>query len=140
MIFWDSSAIVPLIVDEPSSLAARAVLRQGDTMIVWWGTAIEVWSALCRRVRDGTLSPQDQDRARRALAMLSDAWHEVVPSDILRDYADNLLRRHPLAAADALQLAAALTLATGRPKGHRFACLDDRLALAARGEGFDLVM
>jgi predicted nucleic acid-binding protein len=77
--FWDTSALIPLIIDEPGSQSARAL-------------------------------------------------------------AARLLRRHPLCAADALQLGAAMTWAGGRPAGHRFASHDERLATTARAEGFKLVV
>lgn len=47
-----------------------------------------------------------------------------------------IARRHDLRAADALQLAAAFFAAEGRPPALEFVCLDDRLADAARREGF----
>lgn len=140
MIFWDSSAVVPLLVREPCTDQVSALLRQGDTAIVWWSTVIEAWSALCRRQRQGGLSAADLEQARQRLDLLSQAWHEIAPSDVVREHTDNLLRRHPLRAADALQLGAALTLARGRPKGHRLATLDARLADAARSEGFSLAL
>jgi hypothetical protein len=43
---------------------------------------------------------------------------------------------HPLRAADALQLAAALVWCDEAPQGTAFVCLDDRLRDAARREGF----
>lgn len=50
-----------------------------------------------------------------------------------------LLASHPLRAADALQLAAALVWARGQPGGHEIVCLDDRLASAALLEGFTVL-
>lgn len=138
MIFWDTSAVVPLLVREPATDRACALLRRGDTAIVWWGSVLEAWSALCRREREQHLSAADLALARQRLELLSQSWHEITPSDVVREHAENLLRRHPLRASDALQLGAALTLARGRPKGHRFATLDLRLRQAARGEGFEL--
>jgi predicted nucleic acid-binding protein len=49
------------------------------------------------------------------------------------------LRVHRLRAADALQLAAAFTAAERRPVSLRVVTLDERLADAARKEGFALV-
>ncbi len=49
------------------------------------------------------------------------------------------LRVHPLRAADALQLAAAFIAAERRPSSLELITLDDRLAAAARKEGFVLV-
>ena len=49
------------------------------------------------------------------------------------------LRVHPLRAADALQLAAAIVAAEDQPADLPFVTLDDRLALAAEREGFTVV-
>jgi hypothetical protein len=49
------------------------------------------------------------------------------------------LRVHPLRAADALQLAAAFMAAERRPASLQVVTLDERLADAARREGFALV-
>lgn len=48
------------------------------------------------------------------------------------------MRLHPLRAADALQLAAALVLSDFEPRTLPFVTLDDRLASAARREGFEV--
>ena len=139
MIFWDSSAIVSLLVDEPHSEGARRALRADGHMIVWWGTVVECLSAIARNERLGVLAAEGGDQARRELAVRRDDWDEVSPVEEVRDRAGSLLRRHELTGADALQLAAALTWATGRPRTHMFMTLDNRLAAAARGEGFELV-
>jgi hypothetical protein len=53
--------------------------------------------------------------------------------------ARRLLAVHPLRAADALHLAAALIACDERSDVLPFVTLDDRLAEAARREGFDVV-
>jgi hypothetical protein len=53
--FWDSSAIVPLLVLEESSRRLQSLAAQDSAMLVWWGSAVECVSALARRERDGTL-------------------------------------------------------------------------------------
>jgi len=140
MIFWDSSAVVPLVLIEDGSDEVRAALREDGDMIVWWGTPIEVLSALVRAERAQAVDSAAVDLARRALEDLGDRWNEVLPSDEVRERAGAGLLRHPLRAADALQLGAALTWARGRPRAHRLLSFDARLAEAARQEGFDVVM
>jgi uncharacterized protein len=80
---------------------------------------------------------------RRCLGLRSaetaDGWHEVEPSEIIRENALRFLRVHPLWAADALQLAAAFLAAERRPSSLEMVTLDERLAEAARKEGFELV-
>jgi predicted nucleic acid-binding protein len=55
---------------------------------------------------------------------------------MLRECAIRLLRVHPLRAADAVQLAAAVIAAEMRPTSLEFVTADRRLADAARKEGF----
>jgi hypothetical protein len=64
------------------------------------------------------------------------AWHEVQPSQSMRDTSVRLLRVHPLRAADALQLSAAVIAADLVPSTLEVVTLDERLASAARREGF----
>lgn len=139
MIFWDTSAIVPLLVDEPQSGFARRLALGDPALVVFWATAVECASALARRERDGGLSRDEADAARVRLSTARSAWTEVLASEEVRGHAERLLLRHPLRAADALQLAAALTWAGGRPRDHRLVCLDRRLGDAARGEGFHVL-
>jgi predicted nucleic acid-binding protein len=63
----------------------------------------------------------------------------VLPSDSLRDEAERLIDRFPLRAADALQLAAALSWCIGRPKGRVFISGDRQLLDAARELGFHVI-
>ena len=70
---------------------------------------------------------------------LSASWHEIDPRDEIRETAARFLRVRPLRAADALQLAAAFAAAERRPASLEIVTLDDRLANAARKEGFALL-
>jgi predicted nucleic acid-binding protein len=139
MKFWDSSALLPLIVSEPTTSSARASLAADPVMIVWWGTRIECASALARLERDGGLDAVGASRAFDNLSTLADAWHEIDASDMLRECAVRLLRVHPLRAADSVQLAAAVVAAEMRPTALEFVTADRRLADAARKEGFAVV-
>jgi len=97
---------------------------------------VECASALARLAREGPRTRGEVVQARRVLATLAASWTEVLASETVRDHARRLLLRHPLRAADALQLGAALTWAGGAPKGHAVATFDARLAEAAYKEGF----
>lgn len=116
--------------------ALLRLLAEDTRMIVWWATEVEAISALARRHRDGQLSPPALDRARSLLAELADSWAEVQPSARFRALAERLLLVHPLRVADALQLTAALAWTDGDPGHSHVVCLDERLRLAARREGF----
>ena len=73
------------------------------------------------------------------LKQLSGGWHEIEPIEIVRENALRFLRVHPLRAADALQLAASFVAAERRPSSLEVVTLDERLADAARKEGFELI-
>lgn len=138
MKFWDASAIVPLLVAESSTAALQALASRDADMLVWWATPIECASALARLERDGALDDEQAAAAFDRLKQLSGAWHEVEAGDAVRDTAVRFLRVHPLRAADALQLAAAFVAANRQPATLELVTLDDRVAAAARKEGFVL--
>jgi predicted nucleic acid-binding protein len=133
--FWDSSALVTLLLEQPRSAHARTLAAEDGEMMVWWGSAVECASAIARLHRDGQLSATDERVARAMLAELSTAWYEMQPGTAVRDQAMRVLRVHPLRAADALQLAAALEWSGGAASGM-FISYDERLRDAASREGF----
>jgi predicted nucleic acid-binding protein len=137
--FWDASAIVPLLVVETSSRRLQSLAMKDSAMLVWWGSEVECVSALARRERDDVLDVRAMTLALVRLRRLAASWHEVDPSDEIRETASRLLRVHPLRAAEALQLAAALAAAERRPESMEVVTLDDRLADAARREGFAVI-
>jgi predicted nucleic acid-binding protein len=139
MRFWDTSALIPLLVDEPSRGRLLAVLEEDGEVLAWWGTPVEIASALARREREQLLTADQVTAALSAVRALAESWHEIVPSDAVRRSAERLLRTHPLRAADALQLAAALVAADHNPASLEMVCLDERLRVAARREGFTVL-
>ncbi len=139
MKYWDSSAIVPLLVDEQTSPVVLEEYLRDPEIIAWWATGVECVSALARVERDGGLSTSTMTDALGRLDALERAWSEILPTERLRELAVRLLRVHALRAADALQLAAALVAAEGRAGSLTLVSLDDRLALAAEREGFRVV-
>jgi hypothetical protein len=136
MRFWDASALVPLIVNEPATKRMQTLAAKDPSMLVWWGTEVECASALARLEREGDLAGPAAVTAFRRLTQLAAAWHEIEPGEAVRETAVRFLRVHALRAADSLQLAAALVAAEGRPAALGLVTLDDRLASAARKEGF----
>ena len=136
--FWDSSSLVPLCVRQQSTPVARALSKQYG-IFVWWAAPVEISSAFTRLLRMGQLTPTGRVQAQVALDELRSNWREVLPSDDLRNQAERLIDRYPLRAADALQLAGALTWCIGRPKGRVFISGDSQLLNAARQLGFQAV-
>jgi len=135
--FWDSSAIVPFCVGQMGSAFASAAMRS-KSIVVWWGTPVEVTSAMARLLRSDEISAKSFRSAQARLAELRGMWIEVQPTEQARELAEVLVQRHPLRAADAMQLAAALIWTKGLPRNRVFVCFDGRLAEAAVKEGFSV--
>lgn len=136
MKFWDSSALVPLLAAERRTRAVQALYTRDPQVVVWWGTPVECASAIARLERDGALSGADAAASFSRLDALVPSWMQIEPSDEIRESARRFLRVHPLRAADALQLAAALVAAERRPPTLTLVTCDDRLRDAAGKEGF----
>lgn len=136
MRFWDSSAILPLLVAEGASAEMLALRRADRSQVVWWGTPVECASALARLAREGSILPAALDQALARLDRLRRRWSEVQPAAEVRAAAIRLLRVHRLRAMDALQLAAAWVAAEGEAAALPLVTLDRRLGEAARLEGF----
>jgi hypothetical protein len=136
MRFWDSSAIVPLIVDEEETDYCLKSLSDDRDMLTWCLSRVEIVSALCRRLREGTLIEPDFQKAKRHLNGLMKRVYEVKAIEKVRYRALRLLEVHPLRAADACQLASALVATQEDPSRLPMICFDERLRNAAIKEGF----
>ncbi|HEY0301794.1 MAG TPA: type II toxin-antitoxin system VapC family toxin [Rhizomicrobium sp.] len=136
MKFWDTSALVPLLVNEASTTAMTSLFFSDPSRAVWWTTPVECISALTRRLRSQEIDRAQFDTSLARLAGMQDDWSEAPPTEQIRIEARRLLEAYPLRAADAFQLAAALETARSAPQPLAFVCLDGQLAAAARSEGF----
>jgi len=137
--FWDTSALVPLLVEEDASEALRTVLSEDHVIIVAWTTEVECASAIARAEHDDLLTVEAINDAFARLDELRDVWREVEARADVRLQARRLLRVHRLRAADAIQLASAILAAQHQPVSLSFVTVDDRLELAARREGFAVI-
>lgn len=139
MRYWDTSAIVGLLVEEPASATLRGAHARDVEMTTWWGTQVECVSAAARLEREGRLTPALAEEVYLRLGRLAAGWVEVLPSERLRATAERLLRVHPLRAGDALQLAAGIVAAEDHTASMPFVTSDARLGLAAQREGFEVI-
>ncbi len=136
--FWDASALVPACVRQEATPRAEANLRL-HAPVVWWGSYVEVRSAIARLRRTGLIDDQGALKAIVSLDRIRSIWKAILPGDSLLDEACRLLDVYPLRAAGSLQLAAALTWCRQRPDGKTFICSDKRLDEAAGLEGFSVI-
>jgi predicted nucleic acid-binding protein len=134
--FWDASALVALFVAETASARIERWLREDADVIVWTLTRVELLSALARRRRIEPRAGRRLMAARREILQSWERWSEVTAIDLVRRHAERVVETHPLRAADALQIAAALVAAEDQPEELDFVTLDQQQARAAEREGF----
>ena len=71
MRFWDTSALVPLVVEEATTPAMQKLLREDGDVVVWMLTSVELLSTLGRLGRVSTgladLLPGVRADVRRAV-------------------------------------------------------------------------
>jgi predicted nucleic acid-binding protein len=136
--FWDASALVPLCVREAASRHAHMQLKRFQP-VVWWGSLVEIHSAICRLHREKEITDSGKAGALARLQLLSRSWGEILPGDEIRELATEALDKYFLRAADSFQMAAALIWCEERTSKRSFVCADQRLAKAAGAAGFSVV-
>lgn len=134
MRFWDTSALVPLIVEEASTDDMAGLIARDPDIVVWYLTGVELASALARRARE---MPGEYEDARSLLDAMEAIWMPVNDSRIVA-VAKHLIANYRLKAADALQLAAAVW-SREVLQLRQVVTLDRELATAARAEGFKVL-
>lgn len=136
MIFWDSSGFVPLLFAEKESEYCIQTLSRDREILIWCLTKVEIASALSRRRREGALQTEQHQRVKKRLQLLIESAYQVSALEKTKSRALRLLEVHPLRAADACQLAAALVASQEDPERLAMICFDQRLKQAAMLEGF----
>lgn len=139
MKFWDTSALVALAFPEPWSEPATEVAREDELIALWWGTPVEIESAVQRAARNRRLDDETIRKARVVLDHVREHAAEIAPTEDIREAARRIVRVHELRAADAFQLAAGLSWCSNEPKGQDLVSLDRRLRIAAEREGFTVL-
>ena len=136
MRFWDTSALIPLFVAETATVSVDRWLREDSDVVVWTLTRVELLSVLARRRRLEPRAARRLSGARREILQSWEHWSEITAIDLVRRHAERVVETHPIRAADALQLAAALVAAEDHPEDLDFVTLDRQQAKAAEREGF----
>ncbi len=109
--YLDSSALSKRYVQENGTAWVRELTdpAASHTLLTARLTMVEVYSALARRKREGSVPAADCDTATRAFTIHSATEYDFVELDLgLVALTRDLLDRHPLRAYDAVQLASAL--------------------------------
>jgi predicted nucleic acid-binding protein len=138
MRFWDTSALLPLMLEEAESGRMRQLLAEDGAIAIATITPLEIASTLWRRRNAGLLRVDEHHHAEAMFAELSGRWNEVAQTSLVLKTALRVVTRHPLRTLDAIQLGAAIVL-SDVPACMTLVTLDKNLATAARAEGFPVL-
>ncbi len=138
MSFWDSSALVPLCINEPRSISAGKLWKQFPEKFVWWETSVEISSALARIERENKITAAQRQKAEKRLETLEKIWREIQPFIRVKELARTFPALYGLKAADSMQLASALVWCQEKPKNRDFISGDEKLIKVAETVGFTI--
>jgi len=111
LVYFDSSALVKLVVDEDGSDLAAELWDGCDAALASRLAYPEVRAALAAAGRHHDLTPGDLDTAEHAWEQYWAAVRPVELTAAVERHAGQLTRTHALRGADAVHLASALALA-----------------------------
>jgi uncharacterized protein len=140
--FLDSSALIKRYILEQGTVWMRAIVAPsaGNTLLVSRITPVEVISGVCRRQREGAVTPRVARAVRVLLTQhLQRDYRAIDLVEHVIQQSQDLLERYPLRAYDAIQLASALEgqarLISAELAPLIFVSADTRLLAAASAEG-----
>ena len=110
IVYFDTSALIPLIIDEPSSDSRERLWNEATRSVSVRLLYVEARSALARAQRLGRLTHRGLDSAVALLDDLSAQVDHVEITDRLVRTAGDLAEEHQLRGYDAVHLAAAQTV------------------------------
>ena len=130
--YFDASALVKLVIEEPGSDDAAALWDGADAVLSSRVANAEVRAAIAAAHRAARLTTEQHAGARRLWARLWAALRLVEVSPGVAQHAGDLAEEHALSGFDAIHLASALLVDAG---GLIVATWDARLATATIAVG-----
>ena len=110
--YFDTSAVVPLVIAEESSVHCADIWQACDVRISSMLVVAEAYAALAQALRLGRLTQEQHDKASKLLGLRIEELDLVVPSREIVDSAAELARTYALRGYDAVHAATALALSS----------------------------
>jgi uncharacterized protein len=139
--FLDTSALVKRYIPEIGTAWIQSLTHQssGNILLVARITVVEMMSAIARRQREATLTPDQAQQLRTICKQHFAAQYQIIElTPSIATLAGELCDRQSLRAYDAVQLASAMsilpTITQSPDNTLTFLTADDRLLNAAQSE------
>lgn len=131
--YFDTSALVPLLVDESATVDALRFWSESDRVATARIAVVETAAALAQAARIGRLTKAQHREAKHGAAHMFDRTDLVEIDTALIQVAAHVAELHSLRGYDAVHLAAAMALSDGFLV---FVAGDRALLRAAKSAGF----
>jgi uncharacterized protein len=140
--FLDATAFVKLFVQEDGTDTIIRLMEatEDNRKLISAGTPLEVYAALKKRERLGGIAREDSEAARNILRVEAARMMQQPLNPAVLEAAKQILDRHELSSAEALQLGAAI-VAREMFQGMEiiFVSIDLKLLQAAKLEHFEIL-
>jgi len=136
MLYLDTSSLVKLYIEEPSSEAVRRWVQEATTLVSSCVAYPEALSAFARRHREQDL---DDDGFHQIVQGFQRDWEAFAVVQVQEKLAGQLAMKHVIRGFDAVHLASALVIRDAVPT-LAFTSFDGRLNQAATQEGLTVRM
>lgn len=108
--YFDTSAVVPILVEEPTTPTSRRIWRDADRLVSTRLTYVEVTAALAMAERQGRVSVGEHDQVWTNFLELWTVVDVVEVSEGITTSAASLARPHALRGYSAVHCATALAV------------------------------
>ncbi len=132
IIYFDTSSLVKLYIDEDSSEVVSGLLESCDIAATSIIAYAETRAAFARRCRDKVLSPVEY---RNIVTDFNSDWSDFVIINTSNDLilqAGEMAERYALRGFDSIHLSSAMTLKNKTQSEISFSCFDSKLNFAAK--------
>jgi uncharacterized protein len=141
--FLDTSALAKRYIPEIGTPWIDRITTADHIILLSQLAWVELQSAISRRQRENALTPaQSQTLSLNFQTHWQTDYHIITVDQILLNLATELIKKHPLRAYDAVQLASALIIQPDLPDPQTnpftFVSADDRLLAVAQREGLTI--
>jgi uncharacterized protein len=137
ILYLDTSALVKRYFKEPQSEGLISKWKEAVEIVTSSVAYAETIASFHRKEIEADINEKETHEIMDAFRRDWQSFIRVEVTDELNEAVDHVLTKYPLRGFDAIHLASATLVRQSLPENFVFACFDQRLAQAAREDGFE---